>query len=371
MQSIEHLENVVNFHYKKVINEAVLDNDKANFYSAIKDLARMILVNKYDVDSVEDSAHDYATSLFERVVINGDRLGSGDNRIPFTQYITLNIKSLIYGYSNSSDIQHLYDDVKETSYESKNYIAGKLYDLLSVYYSSEEIKRKLPICLDLICETSSQPLARTLPKDLRAFGVTLVCLAKRLASRERTEVNENIDTVEQALRAGFRSSLFLGLLADNPSYAPIFMSLDIDSLFRLASISGGQRITVPSMQYINSLINGTVVATKLIGENKDVDEVDYKFLSALDNEFKIRTDSDKTVSLPSLQKTVSRALDVYKASECDIPSSSLLGSMTASLTAVSKLLDSVDPDVSAKTLVTFIDNHQAVIDKLKRKLNVL
>jgi hypothetical protein len=368
MSNLEHLENVVNFHYHRA--KTGTDNDKANFYSAVNDIAKAILKGYYKIDD-DDIAHDYATGLFERVCINGETFDKSGERVPFTKYISLNIRDSIFQNGNwNNPIDTIEDDVR-SCIDNPTEIGDRLYKLLKLYYSDDEIKRKLPICVDLIYETTAQPISRTLPKDLRSFGITLVCLAKRLSKQEHTEINTSIDTVEQALKASFRSSIFLGLLAENSKNLPIFLSLDIDSLFRLASIAGGQRITVPSMQYINNLINTTVVATNLIKENKDVDTIDYKYLSSLNSEFKIRTDQNKQVSLTSLQKLVKSALDVYNNSIDDEPSDSLLGSLSVSLTAINKLVDDIDIDVSAKTLSTFVDRHQDILDKLKKKLDMV
>lgn len=375
------LENAVNHYYFKAL-ESDSNEDKSEFFKSVYKLAYGILeVSKYDVD-FDHVAHDYSTLMFERVFIKNQLFYTKSDRIPFTQYIKLNIRNVVFNRDDNvytdvlEDLKFIVDDINygdfnisTMSSNSKfDSLGGDLYNALLKFYSVDQLKQMLHVSLDLIFDSGFQPISRDIPKDLQVFSITLICLAKKIVSDNRLYNINNYDSesIKNALDSSLRSSSFLALMSDNPSYIPFFMALDIDSIYRLSTVSGGTRITVPSLRYITNLINTSVVATSVI-KDSDKRYLSYKNITEISEDFDIKSSNGGSVSKSSLQKSISKALDIYDTIGHDEKSEPLLQALGFSVKSIEKLVDSVSGK-SSKTVLEYLVEYENLIHKLKDKL---
>lgn len=380
--NFKDLEDKVNRYYFSGLDKN-LDSDKSSFFKSVYNLAYAILeVSKYKVD-FDTVAHDYAALMYERVFILGDLFYTKSDRIPFTSYIRLNIKNLVYPKDSNLVYKDVLEDLKYivdsesvdlpisnvSSNDKIESLGDELYSALLKFYDNDTIKQKLHISLDLIFDTDFQPISRNMPKDLQVFSITLICIAKRIATDNRLQniKKRDVNTISNALEASLRSSSFLAIMSENPNYIPLFLSLDIDSIYRLATVSGGTRVTVPSLRYLSNIMNTSVVASSVILDSSKR-YVSYRDITKISKNFKIKSSNGSNVSRVSLQKSISKALDIYDTLGHDEKSNPILQTLGYSVKAIEKLADSATGE-SRKIVLEYLDNYSLIIDRLRSKVS--
>jgi len=313
--------------YKKDSN----NKTRTNLYIGLKDLAFAVLVvGKWKKSNInfEDTSHDYATMMFERIITNSFQpvpKKRGSNRFPWNQYITISIRKTVYNEDNIKDSRDWVSDVdfildKEVSktlnscgtfmadrgvhtesFEedlmlaidsyyynefildkciidnevvfSKKKLALQIYKSLLSFYSVDDIKRLYPVSLEYI-ENKNFIHAEL---DIKDFCITLISLAKRvLASYDAKNIKREIECInnfDKLLKGSLRSSLFLFTVAKTKIFPKeLLFSLDIESLYRLCFIAGGRIIKIPKVSDFETLIGAVLTISKQIEGGKSITE---------------------------------------------------------------------------------------------------
>lgn len=392
--NLEDLENKLNKHYFDSIKIG-LDENKVEFFKAAQDLAYAILaVSDYRRMGIdfEETSYEYAMYLYERVFVSGFRFSDLNGKIAFTKYISLNIKSLIFRKDKESetaytdmlkDLQFVIEDeqvrelaLSKADNDERAYdLCGEIFDALRIFYTEDEINQKLPFSLDLIFESKFQPLPQNAPKDIKLFAITLICISKKIAYKHNLSKYKNQDevTLKKALNSAARSSTFLASIAD-AGHAPLLLALDMASLFRLSSVLGGERISVPSLRQLNALMNTTVVAASALKLNGGM-EVDAKTIKRISSEFDIESSTGGDAKIVSLQRTVSQALKVYHTLGEEEKSESLLSLLAYSLKSFEKLTNQLIISGKAEPLkddlLLCANTYTKIISDLTERLEAL
>jgi hypothetical protein len=310
------MEDKVNLYYRSIrLCEHETTSQKykmslAMFYRSVTNLAFGVFsVNppkyfvNYTIDPY-DEACAYALYLTDRV-----RLHSIDwdhrSRNAWTSYIRLNTKYVYSTLPNSRLRELSFDSLIEeldrklatgtTNPETPLanpviYLDGSklargeffenLFDLLSTYYSQENLKRYLPIV------TSAMIHGFRVSDDILQFKNCFLVLSRRLLHHysdsvvlERLSLDKSIDKSTIIL-------ILLSYLTNNSSNSLIpyklTTSLDFHNLIRLASVAGGETITVPTLDDIESMVASCIALSSVIFEGTSVKESRYvakKFLN--------------------------------------------------------------------------------------------
>jgi hypothetical protein len=287
-------------------------SSRTKFFETIYNLALTILKvssedhkgskNNHDsiLSRVEDKefvAHEYSTALFERVITGNFVFEIEDHKkIPWTPYIRLSIRDTIFKKLNEIEVNNVIDGVMqvvnfEDEYLGNKYVSAhtvedararkflphELLRRLKVFYSYDEIKRLLSISLELLGSKhyakKVRAFTKEVPVDVRDFSIVLVSLAKRLIVSEGYNVDDkNIGGLKNALSSAVKSTVFLATVANTKLFPiELFLSLDIDCLYRLVTVAGGTTIRIPTTRELDSLIAGVLSAGQVILDGKDID----------------------------------------------------------------------------------------------------
>jgi hypothetical protein len=297
---IKELEDKVHEAYValKEIDDA---GTRTEFFETVWTLTRVILEVTTDdpvlgkVEDIKEVSYDYAVNLFERIITGTfvPEVREGYTKIPWTRYIKLSLRSVIFSKLNESELTKLFgdarfifeyeEDILDGKYVSDNtientaarsFLAKILFKKLRMFYSKKEIKRLFPIASDLFYIQKQKIISLKLPKDVRDFSIVLLALAKRLIVSEGYRVSEgSIEHLRDALKSVVKSTIFLATVSNSRIFPlPLLLSLDVDSLYRLVTVAGGKTIKVPSMRDLESLIGGVLSAGKMMLDGKDVDK---------------------------------------------------------------------------------------------------
>jgi len=273
------------------------DNDKSrtDLFESIRELAFAVLrvgsYHKYNID-FEHVSYEYAIYLFERIIIGSLKLEPKSpekhkiKKFPLQHYVRKNIKHVIFTLKDGGVWQELVTDLETFSDEDdiadsaslppvlmdRRRFSAKLLDTLRIYYNYDDIRRLLPLSVEIIYEKWYQCFGNDVPVDLRDFTTILVASAKRVARIENLFYSTNLKKkdLKQALGAAVRSTIFLSAIANNDIFPrELLLSLDIDSLYRMVSVLGGKTIKVPTQKELETLLGGVSAVSKVILEGKD------------------------------------------------------------------------------------------------------
>lgn len=285
------------------------DKNSAQFrtemFKAVEELAFAVLnlgnFEKYGIDYAV-CAYEYSLYLFERIITGSFRMEPKipGTRFPLQEYVRLNIKHVVFtlkketawqdlitdmeffleDYQKPGDYEYLeIQDPNQTPPEEKvlKYeYADKLLAALKVYYPYSEIRRLLAISLDLIYLDSKALINPKIPADIQDFCITLVSLAKRLALDHN--LNSGLSDISKSnlkkiFSSSVRSTIFLSTVV-NTEFFPreLLLSLDIESLYRLVHVLGGQKVRIPTIKELDSLLGAVVAMGKIIMEGKEIDK---------------------------------------------------------------------------------------------------
>lgn len=304
--NFKRLEDKVNIYYKAI--RTYEKNTASNkykmalvmFYKSVANLTFGIFsvnppdaFSRYSLDSY-DEACSYALHLTDRVRLHSLNWGH-EERNAWTQYIRLNTR---YAYtllptmkSREFSFDKLLEelDKKLTSGEeeetvptslayrgltedSQTEFLEKLFVLLTMYYEKEEIQRLLPITFSSLMYKFSPP------EDVVRFKNFLLVITKRLISYYSEAHLLKTIPLDQSIN---KSAIILILLSylSNTQTSSIPMelttSLDFYSLVRLASVAGGETITIPTVDEIESVIASCIAIAAVMFDGIDVYESRY------------------------------------------------------------------------------------------------
>lgn len=258
------------------------------FFLSVRDLAYALATinntaKKHNLEPDEVS-NEYALRLFERVVLKGFRFSTNTGKIPFTSYFKLNMRDVIisdckpdFKTEVRSDVNKLReallaDEIPEVDRFSKDYYMQKIYEGLKVFYKDKEIKKFISLAVDVIYQSKGQPIPDGLPLNLRDFCVVLIAMAKRTYE---FNISDHIEgDINKALASGMRSSVLLAAVANTQNFpAELMLSLDLNSLTRLATISGGKKIRVPTLKQLDGLTGAVAAISEHLLTGSDYKEV--------------------------------------------------------------------------------------------------
>jgi len=258
------------------------------FFISVRDLAYALasINNTAKKNNLEpdEVSNEYALRLFERVVLGGFRFTTNTGKIPFTSYFKLNMRDVIISDCKSdfkteirNDVNKirealLADETPEVDRFSKDYYMQKIYEGLLIFYKEKEIKKFISLAVDVIYQSKHQPVPEGLPVNLRDFCIVLVAIAKRTYE---FNISDHIEgDINKALASGMRSSVLLAAVANTQSFPKeLMLSLDLNSLTRLATVSGGRKIKIPTLKQLDSLTGAVTAISEHLLTGSDYKEV--------------------------------------------------------------------------------------------------
>lgn len=320
------------------------------FFDRVLELTRAVLTvssswRSYQIDR-SAIAYDYAIYLLERV-LSGAFCPSYQDRFPWQRYIDSSLRSIVYPMFNDSkdlSLEELegYTDLvyfgftaskKLTSLELgilKQEFVNDVLRGLKLFYSEEEVGRLYFISADYLGTFYIQHL----PKDIFDFICILRSIVKRLASSPAYQFNSkahSVTTFKQSLVSSTRSTVFLSsVLKHDLIPKPLLLALDIESLYRLSYIAGGSTVRVPTLQELNTLIGVVATVTKILLENKDMEEA----LKESKDQLQLIFSNNKN---HSVRAYITRLLESYSLFSQDTSDTTLMQLVLSSLTSLERI----------------------------------
>ena len=355
---------------------------RTSFFESVRDLTYAILsVSKLvdkDKHHPEEIAYEYAIYLFERVITGKFKPKQDPHDFPWTQYIKLNVKHVIFSiHKADKDWQDLLEDFQffvqnegefldETVQVDrplddmlyKKETAKHILNAIKVYYSYDEIQRLLPMAMELILAGNSYAFSSRVPTDLRTFCITLVSVTKRYAIENPR--NKYSGDTDKLLKSSLRSTLFLSAIANNDFFPKeLLLTLDIDSLSRLIQVCGGRTIRIPFPQELDSLLCSVVAVSRIIKEGKEIE-------CAISD---TKSNSDFNLSRQiNIQEFVTKMVDVFATFKEDRRSKPLVSMLIESVRSLEKAVRDVSTIEETKLteLSKILDDFSSAVESLPK-----
>lgn len=368
--NFEEMENSLSECYSKYLK---IDDNKTRtqLFLEIKKMAFAILnVGKFWKDlniDFEIVSYEYSTYLLERIIL-GTLVPKGITRFPWQQYIRKNIKHIAitkrkeenFWHEMVDDMQFLLDEYSdvdsnlrdETSMDDvidKTLLTEKLYRAIRIFYSEEDIRRFYPICIGNIDRNFGSYKIKFLPEDVKQFISVVVCCAKRLAAEQNINRSSDISMKEfkKILSSSVRSSVFLSAVVNSDFFnRKLLLSLDIESLYRLVSILGGEEIRIPTLNELDTLLGAVVSVSKIITEGKDPQKVISESKKDCNLIF------SRKVNMQYFISKIIESYDIFKENSATNPVINILFSSIVSMEKMLKEFSSkFDPTTSPELLL--------------------
>tara|TARA_Y100000310_G_C20695263_1_gene825219 strand:+ start:1388 stop:2587 length:1200 start_codon:yes stop_codon:yes gene_type:complete len=341
------LEDIVHKDYLLLL-KAPSESTRGNFFCSLQDLVRgVISVRSKKPDSpytdIEKLTYEHSLYLFERIVIGRFRPVYKD-KFPWQHYVRKAVRINLHTMYKDEDwvavlskTQFAFDTgvlVEGDVVKSKNLNIidtenqQLLHDGLRCFYSLAEIKRLLPLSLDLITTNFPNFFGLILPNDLRDFCIIVVCLTKRIARETHVFNNKSITevTLDEALKNSIRSTLFLAAISDSKLFPKeLLLALDIDSLVRLAKVAGGRTLKIPTLRRVDTLIGSVEAASQVLLKQT---EIGAAVESAKKNYNLIY--SNKV----NIKEFVLKTIDIFKVIGTQSESTPIMGMVLASINSL-------------------------------------
>jgi hypothetical protein len=388
LKKLEDDLNVAYFAYEEEDNQ----DTRTDFFRTMDELSFAILTaQKWKGIDHEEVAYEYSLYLFTRVVLEGFRFKTNTGRIPFQNYIAKSIIGIATQFLKDTferpkgeilrdDMEFLIEATRKGDLEKEGEDVGNSLDKSQLYkdilegvktfYTVEEIKRLLPISMDVLFHTKFQPIPATnVPKDIRDFCVILICVSKRVSSKygESTYANKLPSDTRKALLAVSRSSAFLAIIASADKIdKELFLALDIDSLYRLSSIAGGKaHIKVPSLRELDTIIGAATATSKQILDGKPIKASVKEAKEALGLNYSTKS---------GINYFISKALKVFETLGPDKATDSFVNVLMASMVSVEKLFTEFlkrEPEKYSDILEDALDEYINLLAAIRNKLRGL
>ncbi len=370
----------------------------------IKELCKIALISQNYIKKVpginiEQISYEHSTLLFEKLITGRLIPISNKNnvkikRFPWMKYVILTIKDSIRANRDDSynDIDLFLDidlynylSFKDNEYNpslqiDKDFISqqhteqnterrfnkkiciDKLYKGLLMFYSKDEIKRMYPISANYIYNQKYLNSRKSIPKEISVFISILISLAKRLTHHLYESTPNELGFVksknlEQITNSTIRSSVFItAAMSDNNAFPKeLLLSLDIESLYRLCTIKGGQSIKIPTLEHLDSLVGAVVVVSNKLINNKNVKIKTIKK--------KLNLNLTKTVSFDKLVENILFATSNFSDPSTEPLIVSLLGSVKKLEECTASIQNNIK-DLQGKEIVEYYT-------ELNKSLNML
>lgn len=359
-------------------------SSRDSLFMAIRNIAYNIATydkntKRYNLE-IDEVSNEYALRLFERIVVNGFRFKTDTGRIPFSAYIRINIKDVIIsdGKNNSylqlhGDMETLYDQIVSGSVESssdffsKSHLSNKIYNGLMIFYKEKDIKRHLNLALDIIYRNKHQPIPyEKLPSDIRDFCVVLLSLSKRITDEFNINNIERTD-IKKALESSIRSSVFLASVTESDAFPrELLLSLDLESLYRICTVSGGRKIKIPTIRQLDTIVGTVSSVSEYIIDGKDYQGTLAKSKKDLDLVFSANM---------NMHQFISKAIDVLDLKENNQSTEPLINVLSLSRKSIELYVTELSNEKKAYRyrgeLLKTIKDYKKFLSNLESKLEEL
>lgn len=342
-----------------------------------------------------DVAHEYATSLIERILEGKWRakVNPGEDKFSWVPYIRLNIRHTIYrkfsttGSEKFVSLDELKEVIKEHSTEPEDCSIVEhpaTVDMESFFFieletNDSQLAQKCSKFLKLMFGDRYYTLCSKLlslgvddyndiqDEELRLFTKTSLVLFKRLyESYNLGKVNTTkIDKV-------FNSSLYLASILSSDRDKRLYVSLDLANLYRLALSYGGEQITVPTLDDLDELVSTAKVSYEILSSNlEDLGNI-RKIRDKIKNEY------DVFIRFDRLAQNVRNVFN-YLSTEISDPSAkddtlieSLLALTARSDQIIGKILDRLEDSLqTVGDSGDLIKIYREMLDNLNLSLNLM
>lgn len=285
------LENDMDTAYKEFRKDET-EATRTVLFECIRELSFAILVvgnlPKTKLDN-DQTAYEYSLYLFERLV-TGALVPEFKDRMPWQKYIDLNLKHIVHKTLEEDtswielveDMEFLierfgYSELVNPHEESmkameKDKLSRKLFNALTIFYTFEDMKRLMPISIELIHANPKYMVNDKMPPDVKDFATVLISISKKIISFENIHSKKQVSKSElgRMFTSATRSTVFLSAVVDSDFFPKeLILALDIDSLYRLVQVSGGQKIRIPTQRELDTLVGAVVTASKVILDGTD------------------------------------------------------------------------------------------------------
>lgn len=357
---LENLENAAVDSYLKYLE---LDNNdtRTHMFLMVRDLAFAIVsvghaYTKYTLD-YDEIAYEYSLYLFDRIVFKGFRFKIGENGVlPLQKYIALNILHVITTKVNVDNRNKLIGDLEimdktcdlsDKIYERRSLI-GQLHKGLRLYYNESQIRKYLPIVIGLIEDYGPILKNESIPLELRDFSIVLFSISKRLLYDNNINIYIPINkhkTLSKVVESSISSSLFMySILNVDKSLQELIVALDIKSLMRLVTISGGKSIKIPNEKDFDVILASVLALGKSIVTGEDP----VKFIDAVIRENDLIFNNKTTIE--SFISKLLESIKLEKNRETD-PLSSIISFGIKSIESLTSTLPEIIRNIPPESLV--------------------
>lgn len=380
--NLVELENNLNDSYSDYLQ---VDNSdtRDNLFISIRNLAVGIALadkahRKYNME-LDEIGNEYALRLFERIVLCGFRFESKSNRIPFTSYIRLNIKDVLISDNLSylklkTELEILQEQVNrgeaiqaQPDVFSRQYVGDKIYKGLLLFFKKEEITKYLNLSLDIIYRNKQTIPYDCLPSDLRDFTTILICISKRVAYECEINYLDKQYDLKKALESSVRSSVFIAAVTKVEAFPrELLLSLDLESLYRLCTVSGGRKLKIPTLRQLDSIVGAINSVSEFILDGKPYQETLKKSKTDLNLVFTSKT---------NMHHFISKAIDTFELDTLENKTEPLIRVLNISKKAIGTYVDEVMQDSKAhkykRELLNTIRENKKFLTSLESRLEEL
>lgn len=288
---------------------------KNDLFVSIKNLSKSVITLLYSKSNIdfELASYEYSVYLFQRIILRTLDLNNHNGRFPLQHYMRKNVRHIIYSQGNEITWMNVVNEMDDEEFENeiedihsrtvpqevncKN-LSRKMYDGLGMFYNHEDIKRLYPICRDLFYSNRHCVIPYGLPEDIKNFMMILISLAKRVYVDNKHIFEHHMkDTgskeFKKRIQSALRSTIFFSAITKSEVFPKeLLLALDVDSLYRLVSICGGNTIRIPKERELESLMGAVVTISNMVLDGQDMETAIFKakkdYGLVMDNRINIR-----------------------------------------------------------------------------------
>ena len=371
--------------YDAWVNDDTSDN-RTSLFETFRNLAfAVVSVGKYGNIDKEEVAYEFAFYMFDRIVLGNFRFISknSNGRFPLQHYFRRSVKHVINTHRSSdswlefvSDLEFLVEtspicDPSVLAEDSEDYFneiathqfSQDLFRCLRIYYSYDDIVRLLNISFDMIYANPRYFVGDGMPKDVRDFTIILISVSKRLALQQNINrrVSNFAGDLNNATLAAIRSTIFLSTVVNAKFFPKEFLlALDIDSLYRLVSLCGGQTIRIPTMRELDTLLGSVIAVARVITEGRTSQEFIKETKDDLDLVFSNHV---------NMKYFMSKIIETYELFGDEEESEPLLNILMMSVKSIEGLLEDLSVDVEDNDLLDSYRELSSSVKNLASKVN--
>ena len=354
-----------------------------------------VWVKKDNLNAI-DVAHEYSTSLIERI-LEGKwkaKVNPGEDKFGWVPYIRLNVRDTIYKKFSPQNperyvsLDEMKEIIKEQNTDPEESVGAQhpaledheIFHQCQMEVNNNQLASQCSKFLKLLFGDRYYTLSSKLlslkaesyddiqDRDLRLFVKTALVLFKRLyESYNLSKISSTrVDKV-------FNSSLYLASILSSDKDKRLYISLDLANLYRLALSYGGETLKVPTMEELDELVSTAKVSYEILSSNLN----DLTRIKRIRD--KVRDDYDVFVRFDKLSENV-KGVFRYLSTEITDPSTSEENTLVDSLLTLSsrsdqiinKILDRIETTINTvEDSGELIKVYKEMVDNLNLSLNLM